>query len=389
MCPTFMVTGDEALSTRGRADIVRAALEGRFSRARSLESIELDEVLGTCLSCKACVTECPSNVDMARLKLELRHAQHGLQGIPVTDRLIASADLLGRLGTLFPRIANWVLRNRPVRRLMQRLSGIHVEAPIPRFAPRRFDSWFKRRTTVAGTRGRVILWDDTWVRYHEPDVGRAAVKVLEAAGYEVTLADGRTCCGRPAASRGLLEKMRRSAEHNVRLLAGSDEPIVFLEPSCWSMFKDEYLQLDIPGADEVAARAVLFEDFIAALVTTETGTLPLSTEPQTVAVHGHCHAKALSDAHRVVELLDRLPGVSPQWLDTGCCGMAGAFGMLTDHRDLSHRVADPLVRAIDGLSDGARVVASGTSCRHQIGDLTDARPLHIAELLAERLQDPS
>ncbi len=203
------------------------------------------------------------------------------------------------------------------------------------------------------------------------------------------IAKGRKCCGRPAASRGLLDVVRRSAEHNVRLLAGTDNPVIFLEPSCWSMFRDEYLQLGIEGAEEVAKRAVLFEDFIYDLLDRDPDALALPTEIGEVAVHGHCHAKALSDAHRVIGLLERLPGVSPRWLETGCCGMAGAFGMLSDHRDLSRQVAEPLVQLIDSLPVGTKVVASGTSCRHQIGDLTAARPLHIAELLAECLEKPS
>jgi Fe-S oxidoreductase len=205
----------------------------------------------------------------------------------------------------------------------------------------------------------------------------------------VALAAGRKCCGRPAASRGLLDEVRRAAEHNLDLLAGGTEPIVFLEPSCWSMFRDEYLQQGIEGAEAVAQRGILFEDFIGALLDREADALPIAKPIGPVAVHGHCHAKALSDASRVIGLIERLPGASPRWLETGCCGMAGAFGMLQDHRDLSHQVAEPLVRMIVGLPNGTRVVASGTSCRHQIGDLTDARPLHIAELLAQSLDRPS
>jgi Fe-S oxidoreductase len=238
---------------------------------------------------------------------------------------------------------------------------------------------------AADNRGRVILWDDTWVRYHEPSVGRAAVAVFEAAGLEVLLVEDRVCCGRPAASRGMLDSLRRAAEHNLRALAGTSETIVFLEPSCWSVFVDEYRQLGVPGAEEVAGRCILFEDFVDGLF--ESGAL----KPQlfdlvgNVAVHGHCHAEALSEPKIVRSLLERLPGASPRLLDTGCCGMAGAFGMLSEHRDLSHRVAGPLVAAIEALPRDTAVVASGTSCRHQISDLTDVRPLHLAELLADCL----
>jgi len=289
-----------------------------------------------------------------------------------------------------PGLANRLLGNRGIRRILQAVVGFDAKAPLPPFAQHRFDDWFRRRAAAGGGgRGRVILWDDTWVRYHEPGIGRAAVAVLEAAGYSVGLVTGRKCCGRPAASRGLLDEVRRSAEHNLGLLAGSTGPIVFLDPSCWSMFKDEYLQLGISGAEEVAERCVLFEDFLGDLLDGDPNALPLTAQIGPVAVHGHCHAKALSEPNRVVGLLERLPDASPSWLETGCCGMAGAFGMLTDHRELSHQVAQRLVRLIDNLPKGTRVVASGTSCRHQIGDLTDARPLHIAELLAERLEGPS
>jgi Fe-S oxidoreductase len=390
MCPTFDATGDEALSTRGRANIIRAALEGRFQSPSAVVAPELTEVLDTCLACKACTTECPSNVDMAHLKAELRHAGHRVRGVPLIDRVIAGADLLGRFGTTVPRLANALLGWRPLRRFAQRTLGLDADAPVPPFATQRFDRWFQRRSSVRSqTRGRVILWDDTWVRYHDPGVGRAAVDVLEAVGFEVVIAEDRVCCGRPAASRGLLDTVRRAAKHNLRALAGTSEPIIFLEPSCWSMFKDEYLELEISGAREVADRCMLFEDLLAEILEHEPRPLSLVRPLGAVAVHGHCHAKALSDARRVVDLINRLPGGSGRWLETGCCGMAGAFGMLTDHRELSLQVAEPLVRAVESLPRGTALVSTGTSCRHQISDLTDCRPVHLAELLAERLQESS
>ena len=387
MCPTFVVTDDESLSTRGRANIIRAALEGRFQGSSRVQAAELSEVLSSCLSCKACVTECPSNVDMAHLKAELVHARHRERGVPLVDRLISSADLLGRLGTLLPGLANLMLDWRPMRHMAERILGLDVDAPIPPYARQRFDRWFrKRKPTLSKDRERVILWDDTWVRYHEPSVGHAAVAVLEAAGLEVALVAGRVCCGRPAASRGMLDDLRRAAEHNLALLRETDEQVVFLEPSCWSVFVDEYRQLEVEGADEVADRCVLFEDFVAGWV--EDGRLrSMMTGPVgQVVVHGHCHSKALSNPKVVLSVLESLPGASPRLLDTGCCGMAGAFGMLRDQRELSHQVAAPLVAAIEALPRHTAVVASGTSCRHQIADLTDVRPLHLAEFLARHLR---
>jgi FAD/FMN-containing dehydrogenase/Fe-S oxidoreductase len=387
MCPTFAATGDEAQSTRGRANIIRAALEGRFDGSSPVVTPELEEVLSSCLACKACVTECPSNVDMAHLKAELVHARHRQRGSQLIDRLISKADLLGRLGTLAPGVANALLGWRPVRAMAQRTLGLDADAPVPPFANQRFDRWFRRRGSMTGNgQKRVILWDDTWVRYHEPSVGRAAVAVLEAAGLEVALAEDRVCCGRPAASRGLLDELRRAATHNLAVFHNTSEPIIFLEPSCWSVFVDEYRQLGIEGADEVAERCLLFEQLVAELL--EGGALDSSLmQPAgAVAVHGHCHAKALADQKNVLSILEHLPEASPRLLETGCCGMAGAFGMLSEHRDLSHQVARPLVEAIEALPPDTSVVASGTSCRHQIADLTDARPLHLAEYLASCLQ---
>ncbi len=386
MCPTFAITGDEALSTRGRANTIRAALEGRFAGPSRMAAAELSEVLSSCLSCKACVTECPSNVDLAHLKAELVHALHGQQRPRLVDRVISKADLLGRLGTLVPRASNTMLGWRPLRHLVSRALGLHADAPIPPFARQRFDRWFHNRPTVSdGDRRKVILWDDTWVRYHEPSVGRAAVAVMEAAGLEVSLVEGRVCCGRPAASRGLLDDLRRAAEHNIGMLHHRGESIVFLEPSCWSVFVDEYRQLGIEGADEVAERCVLFEDLVAELLASGALESAVSNELGEVAIHAHCHSKALSDPKAGLAALEKLPGAAPRILETGCCGMAGAFGMLSDQRELSHRVAVPLRAAIEALPPETAVVASGTSCRHQIADLTDVTPLHLAEYLARHL----
>ena len=390
MCPTFAATGDEALSTRGRANIVRAALEGRFGGSSTLAPAELEEVLESCLSCKACVTECPSNVDMARIKAELRHARHQEQGVSLADRLIANADLLGKIGTTVPGVANALMSWQPLRILIEGLLGVDRSAPLPPFAQQRFDRWFDGRAAAGEARRRVFLWDDTWMRYHEAGIGKAAIEVLEAAGFEVLLVEGRVCCGRPAASRGLLDSVRRAAAHNIGLLTETKEPVIFLEPSCWSMFRDEYRQLGIKGADAVADRCVLFEDFVADLLDRQPDALTLSGPVGHVALHGHCHAKALSDARRAIQLCDRMSGgTSIQWLETGCCGMAGAFGMMRDHRDLSMQVAAPLVAAIEELPADTTVIASGTSCRHQIADQTDRKPVHLAEFLARHLERPS
>ncbi|HIJ65458.1 MAG TPA: FAD-binding protein [Candidatus Hydrogenedentes bacterium] len=404
MCPTFVATAEEKMTTRGRANAIRAVLEGRLvDEGAPLASAALDEALSNCLACKACKTECPSNVDLALLKSELIYARQRSEGVSLLDRVISSVDMLGRLGCLAPRFANAALRARPVRWLMEKALGIAAQRPLPPYTAERFDRWFaKRRPRGAGPRGQVILWDDCFVRYNEPHIGKAAVAVLEAAGFEVVLPKGRKCCGRPAFSRGRLDVAARLARHNLRLLKKTgivpvfetrqqpnrQVPILFLEPSCYSMFVEDYIELRIDEAADVAQRCFLFEQFIYDLLDAEPGAIAFREGQEPVALHVHCHAKALTDPTVVAKLAAHLPDTAVQLLDTGCCGMAGAFGMLESKYALSLEVAKPLVDIVNGLPEHTRLVASGTSCRQQIGHLTKARPLHMAELFARALREP-
>jgi Fe-S oxidoreductase len=282
-----------------------------------------------------------------------------------------------------------MMKNRVVRTIMDRIMGITPDRPLPAYTFERFDRWFtKHPATGKSTRGIVILWDDTFVRYNEPNIGRAAVTVLEAAGFDVLLPEGRKCCGRPAFSVGRLDMAKRFGEHNVRLLKDGEVPIIFLEPSCWSMFHEDYAELSIEGAQDVAKRCVLFEQFMFDLLEKEPDALAFAPGYSWVAIHGHCHAKALSDTTVAEKLASRLPNSTVRTLDTGCCGMAGAFGQLTAKYELSKKVAQPLVDQINALQAGTEVVASGTSCRHQIDHLTPVKPIHMAELLANALAAP-
>lgn len=392
MCPTYVAIGEEYMVTRGRANTIRATLDGRLGNGDPLGGVELKKALDYCLSCKACKTECPSNVDITLLKAELTHAKQKRDGIPLVDRAISNADLLGRLGTAFYPVSNWVLAMKPTGWVMNKLMGFTQKRSMPPYAAQRFDKWFRKRARENGTksapRGRVILWDDTWVRYNEPNIGQAAVKVLEAAGFEVVLPEGRKCCGRPACSRGVLDEVLRLGKHNVELFnaQGGSEPIIFLEPSCYSMFVDEYRQMKIPNADTVADRCVLFEHFMYELLSREPEALPFKRNGgMKVAIHGHCHSKALTDAKIMPRLVALIPDARVQMLETGCCGMAGAFGMMEDKYEVSMSVAQPLVDKIKALEPGTHMVASGTSCRHQITHATPTEPLHMAELLARAL----
>jgi FAD/FMN-containing dehydrogenase/Fe-S oxidoreductase len=388
MCPTYLVTGEEIMSTRGRANAIRAALELRGSGNDALCAPELEAALSNCLSCKACTNECPSNVNMALLKAELLHARIRRDGLKLRERFLSNVDALGRLGCMLPAAANLFLTSGSVRHFLGKITGFTSERPLPPFARKRFDRWFAKRPPFRRAfRGRVILWDDTFVRYYEPEIGVAAVTVLETAGFEVTLPTQRKCCGRPAFSMGNLDEAAKFGRHNLALLNqnGDDAPIIFLEPSCYSMFVEDYRELKLPNTESVARRCFLFEDFIGNLLKREPGALLFDQEMQNIAIHAHCHAKSLGNTGYMRQLAENLPNRTVTLLDTGCCGMAGAFGMMESKYELSLKVAEPLVEKIKHQPFGTIVVASGTSCRHQIQHLATNRTQHMACVLADAL----
>jgi FAD/FMN-containing dehydrogenase/Fe-S oxidoreductase len=397
MCPTFLATGEEVMSTRGRANIIRAALQLRANGHDPLESVELDAALSNCLSCKGCTPECPSNVNLALLKAELMHVAHQRHGLPLRHRILSNVDLLGRMGCFLPSVANALLDFGPTRSLLARPLGLSPKRTLPHYALERFDRWFVKRcrgglrpptgADRAPLQKKVVLWDDTFVRYHEPNIGMAAVRVLEALGFEVVLPRGRQCCGRPAFSQGNLDYAAKLGEHNVALLSSlhhSGTPILFLEPSCWSMFVEDYRELNVADAEKLRARCFLFEEFVEDVLAREPNTAPFQGRPLKVAIHAHCHAKSIIKPQFMARLAERLPGRRATVLETGCCGMAGAFGMLASKYELSVQVARDLLGKIEQAQPEV-VVASGTSCRHQISELSGRHPKHMAELMADAL----
>jgi len=389
MCPTFLVTGEELMSTRGRANAIRAALEHRgLGHQDPLRSAELEAALSNCLACRACTTECPSNVNLSLLKAELLHARIRRHGLSLRERLFSYVDVLGNMGSRLPWLANQVLDSLLVRSFLSKSLGIAWQRPLPHYTRQRFDRWFARRAPAGtGHRGRVVLWDDTFVRYQEPHIGVAAVKVLEAAGFKVELPLKRKCCGRPAFSQGHLARVRELGRHNLALLARDvdNAPILFLEPSCYSMFVEDYRELKLAGAEKIASRCFLFEDFLERLLLQDPAALHFRSKAGRVVIHAHCHVKSLKQPEFLRRLAGRLPEREVTLLDTACCGMAGAFGALQSKYELSLKVAEPLVQQIRAQPFGTLVVASGTSCRHQIAHLAPVRPRHMAEVLAEAL----
>jgi FAD/FMN-containing dehydrogenase/Fe-S oxidoreductase len=397
MCPSFRATRDEKDSTRGRANALRQAMSGPRP-AKEVRSRWVYDVLDLCLMCKACKSECPANVDMAKLKAEfLEHYYEGRLR-PFGQYLMANIHRLNRLGAPVAPLVNWLQTRRSLRWLLEKTSSLDRRRSLPPLHADHLRRWFDKRPPTpapppsggggAGVGGRVLLLDDCFTTFNEPEVGRAAVRVLEAAGCAVELA-GLTCCGRPMISKGFLRQARDLIAAQLPGLArrvADGTPLLGLEPSCLLTLADEWPEL-VPGADaqRVADAARLADGWLGEQVKAGRCSLNLKELPGPVLVHGHCHQKALVGTGGTAAALRLVPGLAVNVLDTGCCGMAGSFGFEKEHYDLSVRVAElsllPALRA----DPGATVVAPGTSCRHQIKDLDGRRALHPLEVIAGQL----
>jgi len=388
MCPTYIATGDEVDSTRGRANLYRAAAIGRLDEG--LAGAALHHALATCLGCKGCAAECPSGVDMALLKAAAQHQGYQHHGPTLANRLLARPDRLGRWLARVAPIANWIAASRPGRALLAR-AGLDPRRTLPAVSGTPgLRRWFQRRGgSPPGRRGPVALWVDCFADRFEPEIGRAAVVVLEAVGFQVVLA-GNQCCGRPAFSQGLIDTARTLAVANVSgllPLARAGVEIVCLEPSCASMVACDYRELSAGGdLALVAGQITSLEGLLARLLGEAPDALPLRPGDAPILLHPHCHTRAGEGPGPAVAVLGHLTGDRVVDLDAGCCGMAGAFGYQREHYDLSVRVGARLAGRLGREAQDAPLVACGTSCRHQIHHLTGRRARHLAVVVAEALR---
>lgn len=402
MCPSYRGTLDERHATRGRGNALRLAITGQFSpdgRTPAWDDPDTIRTLDLCLSCKACKTECPSNVDIAKLKAEYTAQRYASTGrIPWTARLFGNVRMLNRIGSACHPIANAVARLGMVRSINERMLGIDRRRTLPPFAPSLY-RWFQRRrqTSVPDNRPVVILLPDCFSVYNEPQIGHAAVAVLEAFGYRVVL-PRLGCCGRAMISLGLLPQASgqcaSTAADLIRQYDGSNAvAVVGIEPSCVSAIKDDWLDLkmnvDAEALRTVAQQTFLIEDFLEQRWDLHPVRPDISLEQQrgnVILLHGHCHQKALWGVDTSAQLLRRLFGQRVRIIDSGCCGMAGSFGYSRDHYDLSMKIGElTLMPAVRSEPD-ALVIAPGTSCRHQIHDATARHALHPIEAVADALQ---
>ena len=389
MCPSYMATLDEEHTTRGRANALRAALSGTLPDG--LQSKEVHRVMDLCLECKACKAECPSNVDMAKLKYEFLAQYHREHGYPLRSRLFANIAHLSRWGSAMAPLSNWLANTWPSRWLLDIFLGIDRRRPLPAFANESFSRWFTKRSyRKGGSKGKVALFNDTFVEYNEPKIGMAATIILERAGYEVVLVENTVCCGRPMISKGFLDQARDMAQRNVAALTPLAEdgvPIIGIEPSCVSALCDDYLDLvDDPRTRLVADHVVMLEDFLAREVEIGRLDLQFTGTARNILVHGHCHQKALTGTAATMKVLNLPPNFHAEEIASGCCGMAGSFGYEKEHFALSKQVGqERLFDVLAKTSADVEIAAVGTSCRHQIADFTGRKARHWAEILVEAL----
>ncbi|SFA96976.1 FAD/FMN-containing dehydrogenase [Poseidonocella pacifica] len=388
MCPSYRVTRNERDVTRGRANTLRLALSGRLGKD-ALFSDEMAETMKLCVGCKACQRECPTGVDMAKMKTEVLYQRGQKLGWSVKDRLIAEMPRYAAFAVAGRGLFKMRNHSRIVAALVERMLGFARDRSLPEFRGNFFRD--AEIAPIGGDAGEVVLFADTFNRWMEPDIPRAAVRVLQRAGYRVIgpaateRAARPLCCGRTYLAAGMIDKARAEARRTLETLLPhirAGRPVIGLEPSCLLTLRDEFRTL-LPGpeADELAENAFLFEEFVAREQAAGRFKLELRETVERAKVHGHCHQKAAGVMGDMDAALGALPGLDATTIETSCCGGAGAFGYDAETSEVSKAMGElSLFPAVRSADPGTLLIANGTSCRHQIADGTGRRALHIAEL---------
>ncbi len=387
MCPSYRATRDEEHSTRGRANALRLAMTGQLG-SNGMLSERLHEIMELCLSCKACKSECPSNVDIARLKSEFLQKYHDAHGVPLREKMVASStDLAAIMAGWKAPLVNWVQKTALFRQILEWVAGIDKRRTAPDYAVESFPRWFAQRAKPQRQyTGKVGLFNDTYINYHETNIGISAVELLESCGYEVIVANAG-CCQRPRISHGFLREAKKRGAKTLRNLdafirQGLD--IVVCEPGCASALTDDLPDLidDEQLGQRIKEHVMMIDGFLAREIEAGRCHCEFSSPLRRVLIHGHCHQKSLFGTSAMKEILTRVPELSVEEIDSGCCGMAGSFGYEKEHQDLSLQIGEErLFPNIRKRPEGTAVVACGFSCRHQIADGTSVNAMHWVETL--------
>ena len=395
MCPSYMATRDEKDTTRARANILREFLTNS-TKINRFDHKEIKEVMDLCLSCKACKSECPSNVDMAKLKAEWLQHYYDANGVPLRSRLIANFTASAKLGSIAPGIYNFVMTNGAISKLVKRLSGFAVERSMPALYKTTLKAWYKKhkkKQTRKAAERKVYLFCDEFTNYNDTEIGIKAILLLEKLGYEVVVPKHEES-GRAWLSKGLVRTAKKIANKNISLLSPyitAETPLIGIEPSAILTFRDEYVDLAdehrFETAKQLAANVFTIDEFIAAEI--EKGNISrdqFTREKKIIRLHGHCQQKALSSVAPTLKLLSLPENYSVTAIPSGCCGMAGSFGYEKEHFEVSQQIGElvlfPTVRQQPG---DVIIAAPGTSCRHQIKDGTGRKSFHPVEVLYEAL----
>jgi len=397
MCPSFMATRDENTTTRARANILREFLTNS-QKNNPFDHREIYEVLDLCLSCKGCKSECPSNVDMAKMKAEFLQQYYDLHRIPVRTWIIANIAGIQKLGMAIPGVFNFFITQKILSRLLKKILGFATARSIPVLNRKTLRKWIRQNlerlnSEIEQVNGKLCFFVDEFTNYNDSEVGIKAIRLLQRLGYKVVTTP-HGVSGRTFLSKGLLRKARNIAEHNVRViseLVSQDVPLVGLEPSAILGFRDEYPELVgrelAADARKMAAHALTLEEFLDREM--DKGLIPedrFTRVKRHIKLHGHCQQKAVSTTASTIKVLSWPAGYTVEEIPSGCCGMAGSFGYEKEHYDLSMKVGElVLFPAIRKTVEGVMIAAPGTSCRHQIKDGTGRRALHPAEILHDAL----
>lgn len=382
MCPSFQATNDEFHTTRARAQTLRSIIHGQLP-LKELTGQGLMDVLDLCIECKGCKKECPSQVDMAKMKSEMLYQYQEKHGYSWRNWIFASLHRLNRLASPFAKWANAFMQSKTSKALLGWL-GISPQRNLPLLAEERFSTWFKKQQQAPQEK-KIILFNDTYTEYNEPNIGKAAFKILSALGYEIILANHH-CCGRPLISKGFLKQAKDNAQNVTKNFTQlPNVHIVVLEPSCTSALRDDYQGLlgKNQEFEQVISRIVSFDEFLESHL--KEGKLPLefADKQREVWVHGHCHQKALVGMDPTLKVLRGVKGFTVYEIESGCCGMAGSFGYEKEHDSVSMKIGElKLFPTIRQTSPDAIIVASGMSCRSQIKDGTRRHAFHLAEVIA-------
>ena len=389
MCPSYIATRDEEHSTRGRANLLRAALSGKLPEG-TMTSKRLYEAMDLCIECKGCKAECESGVDMAKMKYEFLDQYHKANGTPLRNRVFGHINRLSAWGSRMAPFSN-LMANNPIGKMMsQMLLGVHPKRNPPKFVRNTFAKWFKARgTSTVQATNTVVLLNDTYMNYNYPEIGKAAVALLEAAGLRVILSDTK-CCGRPMISKGLLDDATANAVSNIDQLHAYAEqgiPVIGCEPSCLLTFRDEYPELvRNEKAKKVAANSFMIDEFMIKLQEDGKLQLNLGKLEKKVLFQAHCHQKADMGTATSMAALRLASGYQVELINAGCCGMAGSFGYEKEHYDISMKIGEEaLFPAIRAKGNDWEIAVMGVSCRQQVEDGTGRKARHLAEVLADAL----